>query len=294
MNRGIVLGVGAYVLWGFLPIYWKALERVDSLEILAHRIVWSTLFLAAVITIRHSWDQIRNLGSRRLARLLLAGALLAVNWATYIWAVNHGHIVESSLGYFINPLLNVLLGVVILRERLEPGQWIAVGLAAIGVAYMTARVGSLPWIALVLATTFAMYALLKKQMTSVGPIESLTIEVALLLVPALALLTGRGLDGRGGFIADGPRITMLLILSGLATALPLLLFGAAAHRIKLSTIGLLQYIAPTLQFLIGVFMYNEVVGNRLPGFILVWVALAIYSGHGLVRRRRENPQPLAV
>lgn len=294
MNRGIILGVSAYVLWGFLPIYWKALERVDSMEILAHRIVWSVLFLAVVITVRHSWDRIRNLTSRRLGRLLLAGALLAVNWATYIWAVNHGHIVESSLGYFINPLLNVLLGVLILRERLEPGQWIAVGVAAVGVTYMTARVGSLPWIALVLATTFAMYALLKKQMTAVGPIESLTVEVALMLLPALAFLTLRGLGGRGGFIVDGPRITVLLVLSGLATALPLLLFGAAAHRIKLTTIGLLQYIAPTLQFLIGVFIYGEVVGSRLPGFILVWLALAIYSGHSLVRHRRETPQPLAV
>jgi chloramphenicol-sensitive protein RarD len=294
MNRGILLGVGAYVMWGFLPIYWKALDRVDSFEILAHRIVWSVLFLAVVITLRRSWDQVRNLTARQLGRLLLAGALLAINWATYIWAVNHGHIIESSLGYFINPLLNVVFGVLILRERLEPGQRIAVGLAAIGVGYMTVRVGSLPWIALVLATSFALYGLLKKQLMSVGPIESLTVEVALLLLPALAFLTVRGIDGSAGFISDGPRTTVLLVLSGLATALPLLFFGAAAHRIKLITIGLLQYIAPTLQFLIGVFLYGEVVGDRLPGFILVWLALVVYSGHSLVRRRRDAPQPVAA
>ena len=295
MNRGITLGIGAYMIWGFLPIFWKAIDTVDPFEILAHRIVWSVVFLAAIITLRNSWTQVRGLTGKVLGRLLLAGTLLALNWATYIWAVNNGHIVESSLGYFINPLLNVVLGVLILHERLEPGQWVAVGVAAAGVTYMTVSVGSLPWIALVLATSFGFYALLKKQMTSVGPIESLTVEVALVLLPALAFLTAIGVGGEGAFGATGARTTILLVLTGVATALPLMLFGAAARRIKLSTIGLLQYIAPSIQFLIGVFLYDEIVGrDRLVGFVLVWIALAMYTGQGLFRRRRGEPQPLAV
>lgn len=295
MNRGIALGVGAYVLWGVLPVFWKAIESVDSFEILAHRIVWSVVFLAVIIALRRSWDQVRRLSVSTIARFLGAGSLLALNWATYIWAVNNGHIVESSLGYFINPLLNVLLGVLILRERLEPTQWVAVAIAATGVAYMTISVGSLPWIALVLATSFAVYALLKKKMRGVGPIESLAVEVTLVLLPALIFLTFLGVGGRGAFGADGSRITILLVLTGVATALPLLLFGAAAGLIQLTTIGLLQYIAPSLQFLIGVFVYGEVVGrDRLIGFVLVWLALALYTGHSLARMRRGEPQPLAV
>ena len=295
MNRGIALGVGAYVLWGVLPIFWKALETVDSLEILAHRIVWSVGFLAVIIVLRGSWSQVRSLSLSTIARLLGAGSLLGLNWATYIWAVTNGHIVESSLGYFINPLLSVLLGVVILREHLEPVQWMAVAIAATGVAYMTLSIGSLPWIALVLATSFAVYALLKKQMRGVGPIESLAVEVTLVLLPALVYLTFLRASGGGAFGSDGLRITILLILTGVATALPLVLFGAAARLIKLSTIGLLQYIAPSLQFLIGVFVYGEVVGrDRLIGFVLVWFALALYTGHGLARLRRGEPQPLVV
>jgi chloramphenicol-sensitive protein RarD len=287
MNRGIAFGVGAYVLWGVLPIFWKAIEEVDSFEILAHRIVWSVLFLAAIVTLRGSWPQIRSLTGRTLGRLLLAGSLLTVNWATYIWAVNHGHIVESSLGYFINPLFNVVLGVLVLREHLDPVQWLAVGIAGVGVGYMTVKLGSVPWIALVLATTFAFYGLLKKQLDSVGPIESLGVEVAFVAGPSLAFLTVVGIGGEGSFVTGGLSITVLLILTGVATALPLLLFGAAAQQIRLSTVGLLQYIAPTLQFLIGVFLYNEVVGSdRLVGFSLVWLGLAVYAGHGIVRRRR--------
>lgn len=289
MNRGIALGVGAYLVWGVLPIYWKALETVDSTEILAHRIVWSVLFLSGIITIRRGWSRIRNLAPSVVGRLLLAGMLLGVNWGTYIWAVNSGHIVETSLGYFINPLLNVVLGVVILREHLDPGQWVAVAIATVGVGYMTVRVGSLPWIALVLAGTFATYALLKKRLEGVGPIESLNVEISVLVIPALALLTVRGVSGSGAFLADGPKTAVLLALTGVATAVPLMLFGAAAQRIKLSTVGILQYIAPSLQFLIGVFVYGEeVTGDELIGFVLVWVALLVFTVHGLVRSRRER------
>lgn len=295
MKRGIAFGVGAYFLWGILPIYWKAIESVDSFEILAHRIVWSMVLLTGIIGIRRSWAQIRRLKASSVVRLLIAGGLLTVNWATYIWAVNNGHIVESSLGYFINPLLNVALGVIVLRERLDAAQWTAIGVAAAGVSYMAITVGTVPWIALVLATSFATYALLKKQMVALGPFESLTVEIALVLVPAFALLAILGSRGEGSFGSAGPRITLLLILTGLATALPLLLFGAAATRIPLSTIGLLQYIAPSMQFLIGVVVYGEVVGSdRMVGFILVWTALAIYTISGLFRRRRTVTQPLAA
>ncbi len=295
MKRGIAFGVGAYFLWGILPIYWKAIESVDSFEILAHRIVWSMVLLTGIIGIRRSWAQIRRLKASSVVRLLIAGGLLTVNWATYIWAVNNGHIVESSLGYFINPLLNVALGVIVLRERLDAAQWTAIGVAAAGVSYMAITVGTVPWIALVLATSFATYALLKKQMVALGPFESLTVEIALVLVPAFAFLAILGSKGEGSFGIAGPRITLLLILTGLATALPLLLFGAAATRIPLSTIGLLQYIAPSMQFLIGVVVYGEVVGSdRMVGFILVWTALAIYTISGLFRRRRTVTQPLAA
>jgi chloramphenicol-sensitive protein RarD len=295
MNRGIAYGIGAYLVWGALPIFWKALDTVAATQILAHRFLWSAVLLAGIVSLRGSWATIRNLEPQVIRRLLLAGALLAANWGTYIWAVNSGHIVESSLGYFINPLLSVALGVIILRERLEPGQWLAVAIAACGVGYMTVRVGSLPWIALVLAGTFAVYALLKKQLYSVGPIESLAVEVSMLVLPALAFLTVVGVAGDGAVLAAGPRITVLLILTGVATAVPLLLFGAAAHRIKLSTIGVLQYIAPSMQFLIGIFVYGEsVTRDELIGFVLVWIALAVFTGHGLLQARQSRLQPLAV
>lgn len=293
MNRGIALGVSAYLVWGVLPMFWKLLESVSSTEILAHRIVWSIVFLAVVISVRHNWEHVRSLEMRTVARLMGAGLLLAINWGTYIWAVNSGHIVETSLGYFINPLLSVLLGVVILRERLEPGQWAAVAIAALGVTYMTVQVGSLPWIALLLAGTFALYALLKKQRADVGPVESLTIEVSAILLPALAFLTYRGITGEGAFLADGAGTTTLLALTGVATAVPLMLFGAAAHRIKLSTVGILQYIAPSIQFLIGVFVYSEeVTGHELIGFVFVWIALAVFTTHGVLRSRRLGTVPV--
>ena len=221
MNRGIVAGIGAYLVWGVLPVFWKMIDEVDAFETLAHRIVWSVVFLGAIVAFRRSWGQIQWLPAKTLGRLLLAGALLAVNWVTYIWAVNDGHIVEASLGYFINPLFNVALGVLVLRERLEAGQWLAIGVATVGVVYMSISVGSLPWIALVLAVSFGIYGLLKKQLESIGPIESLTVEVALVALPALAFLTVVGLGGDGSFVTAGPRVSLLLVLTGVATAVPL-------------------------------------------------------------------------
>jgi len=291
MNRGMVAGVGAYLVWGVLPVYWKTLEEVAAFEILAHRLVWSVLFLSLTITVKRTWSHIVQLERRVLARLLLTGLLLSVNWVTYIWGVNNGHIVETSLGYFINPLLNVVLGVMILRERLEPGQWLAVAIATCGVVYMTVRVGSLPWIALVLAGTFGFYALLKKQTSSIGSIESLGVEVSLVAIPALGYLGWLALDGSGSFASSDPGVTAFLMLTGIATATPLVLFGIAAQSVKLSTIGILQYIAPSLQFLIGVFVYSEeVTRDELIGFVLVWIALSVFTGHGMLRARHSCPE----
>jgi chloramphenicol-sensitive protein RarD len=227
--------------------------------------------------------------------LLLTGLLLSANWVTYIWGVTSGQIVETSLGYFINPLLNVVLGVLILRERLEPGQWLAVAIAACGVTYMTVRVGSLPWIALVLAGTFGFYALLKKQANSIGSIESLGVEVSLVAIPALGYLGWLAVAGSGSFGTGDPGVTGLLVLTGIATATPLVLFGVAAQSVKLSTIGILQYIAPSLQFLIGVFVYSEeVTRDELVGFVVVWIALAVFTGHGILRARHSRPEIVAV
>ncbi len=295
MNRGIAFGVGAYVVWGVLPVFWKALESVAAVEILAHRLAWTVLFLGLIVTLSNGWDQILRLERRVIARMLFAGSLLGVNWGVYIWAVNSGHIVESSLGYFINPLLNVVLGVLVLRERLARAQWVAVAIAAAGVTFMTVRLGSLPWIALVLAGTFAVYALLKKQLRDVGPLESLTVEVSLLLIPAVIFIATRAMLGSGAFVTAGPRISLLLVLTGVATAVPLLLFGAAARRIKLATIGILQYIAPSLQFLIGVFLYDEVVTrDELIGFVLVWIALAVFTTHGVLAARQRSGARVSV
>ena len=300
---GLLSAVTAHLLWGVFPIFWRQLGDFDAMQVVCHRVLWS--FVTLAIYLPFMWrgfdvdtrQKLKASVQTKKIWLIYAAAagLIAVNWLTFIWAVNHDRVLEASLGYYINPLLNVLLGVVILRERLGTVQWLAVAIAAIGVAYMTISIGSLPWIALLLSTSFATYALLKKQMRGVGPIESLAVEVTLVLLPALIYLTILGRGGEGAFGADGARVTILLILTGVATALPLLLFGAAARLIKLSTIGLLQYIAPSLQFLIGVFVYGEVVGrDRLIGFVLVWFALAIYTGHGLARLRRGEPQPLAV
>ena len=291
MNRGMVFGVGAYLVWGVLPVFWKALEEVAAFEILAHRLVWSVVFLGLVITAKRTWSRISGLERNALLRLLFTGLLLSINWVTYIWGVNNGHIVETSLGYFINPLLNVVLGVLILRERLEPGQWLAVAIATVGVAYMTIRLGSLPWIALVLAGSFGLYALFKKQAKFIGSIESLGVEVSLVAIPALGYLGWLGVNGTGSFGSAGSGVTALLVLTGIATATPLVLFGVAAQSVKLSTIGILQYIAPSLQFLLGVFVYSErVTRDELIGFVLVWIALAVFTGHGLLRARQAHPE----
>lgn len=295
MNKGILYAAGAYIIWGVLPIYWKALSEVSALQILAHRIVWSFVFLTVLISLKREWRPIlMTLRSfTRAMRFILAASLLTVNWLTYIWGVNSGFIVETSLGYFINPLVNVLLGVVFLRERLRPMQWLPVSMAGLGVLYLTISYWSLPWIALVLAFSFGIYALVKKT-SPLGSLDGLTLETGILLLPALGYLVFAAGLGVGAFGALGWRVDILLVFTGLATALPLLLFGGAARRIDLSTLGLMQYIAPTCQFLIGVLVYGEPFTQaRLVGFGVIWLALILFSAEGFLYRRSSTPSIVA-
>jgi chloramphenicol-sensitive protein RarD len=292
IDKGILYGASAYLMWGFFPIYFKLLHQVPAVQILSHRVVWSLLFLLVLVFGFREGRLLRRSASNRRTLLiyLLAAVLLSANWLTYIWGVNAGFVVETSLGYFINPLMNVVLGVIILREHLRPAQWIPVGLAAAGVIYLTILYGALPWIALTLALTFASYGLVKK-MAPLGALHSLTLETGLLFVPALGYLLWMANTGEGAFIRLGPAITLLLAAAGVITAVPLLLFGTAARRVPLSTMGILQFITPTCQFLLGVFAYGEAfTPARLVGFVCIWLALLLYVGEGLMAQHRKAPE----
>ena len=302
INRGILYGIGAYALWGLLPIYWKALQQVPALEILANRMVWSLLFVVALLAFMRHWAWLRPaLHNRRVILTYFATAsLLAINWFTYIWGVNAGYIIETSLGYFINPLFNVLLGVLFLNERLRIGQVLALSLAVGGVTYLTAVYGAFPWIAITLAVTFGFYGLLRKT-GSLQSTEGLTLETAYFFVPAMAYLLFLNSSGSGSFAISDPRTSLMLAGTGIVTGIPLLLFGAAAKRITMTNLGLLQYIAPTMQFLLGVFVYNEeFTRDQLIGFIFIWLALIVYSMEGLRHNRGKadtavlNESPTAV
>lgn len=286
-SRGVWLALGAYGLWGVLPIYWKLLKSVPASQIMAHRVVWSFAFLAGLVLLRREGLLLlRSVERRALMAYALASGLLAINWLTYIWAVNAGRIVETSLGYFVNPLVSVLLGVVFLRERLRALQWLAVAVAGIGVGYLTWQHGALPWVALVLAGTFAVYGLLKKR-APLPALPGLTLETGLLWLPAIIFLLVLEVVDVGQLGRAGVRDWVLLVLTGLVTALPLLLFAAAAQKIKLSTIGILQYVAPSLQLLIGVAVYHEPFGHvRWVGFTMIWSALAIYTVESLWQMKR--------
>ena len=277
MNKGILYGIAAYVLWGFFPIYWKLLHHVPALQLLGHRIGWSFLLLIAVIYFTKQWSDFRaTLNARGLRIYFVAALLIGVNWLTYVWAVNAGFIVETSLGYFINPLLSVLMGVIFLRERLRSAQWIPVTLAAIGVSYLTVLYGQLPWIALLLAFSFGFYGLVKK-LAPLGSLYGLTLETGILFIPALVYLMFAQFNGTGSFLRDGLTSDLLMVGAGAVTTIPLLMFASAAKQIPLTVIGILQYIAPTIQFLIGVFVYKESFDqSRLIGFGVVWLALIIF------------------
>jgi chloramphenicol-sensitive protein RarD len=291
LNRGIFYAIGAYFLWGIFPIYWKLIHDVPALEIIGHRVVWAFLFALIVVAATKSWGGLKTAFKHRriLLTFVTTGILLSINWLVYVWAVNAGFIVETSLGYFINPLVNVVLGVIFLRERLRLWQWIPVGIASLGVLYLTISYGSLPWIGLTLAFSFGTYGLLKKT-ASLNSIHGFTLETGFLFLPALAYLTFLGFTGEGAFPHGSALETALLVLTGVATGLPLLLFGAAARLIPLSTLGFIQYLAPTLQFLIGVFVYHEAFSSdRMVGFGLIWFALIIYSIDSLNARRNRQP-----
>lgn len=277
MNKGILNGIVAYALWGFFPIYWKLLHDVPAIELLGHRIAWSFLLLIVAIMVMRQWDDFRSALNARTFRIyLIAAILIGVNWLTYVWAVNAGFIVETSLGYFINPLLSVLMGVIFLRERLRSAQWIPVALAAVGVAYLAFAYGRLPWIALLLAFTFGFYGLTKK-LAPLGSAFGLTLETGILFLPAIAYLGWAEASGTASFLHTDSTSNLLMIGAGVVTTIPLLLFASAAKQIPLSMIGILQYLAPTIQFLIGVFVYDEPFDqSRLIGFSIVWLALIVF------------------
>ena len=290
MNKGMWLAVGAYATWGFFPLYFHALKGVPPLEILSHRVVWALLFLVAVLTWRREWDWLKPALKQKKVVLTFAaaGTLLAINWLTYIWGVNNGYVVETSLGYFINPLVSVFLGMIFLRERLRPGQWLAIGVASFGVVYLTFTYGRLPYIALVLALTFGTYGLLRK-IGKLNSLQGLTMETGFMFVPALGFLLWQEGSGAAAFGHANWSNTILLGFAGVATAIPLLMFGQAAREIPLTVIGILQYIAPTIQFLIGVLVFREPFSpHQLIGFSFIWIALVLYTAESLLQTRRRR------
>jgi chloramphenicol-sensitive protein RarD len=293
-RSGTLYGASAYLMWGLFPLYWPLLEPSGSLEVLAHRVLWSLVVVAVLLAVtgRLSAAVAAVADRRRLAQLTLAAVVVAINWGTYIYGVTHDRVVETSLGYFVNPIVTVLLGVLVLGERLRRAQWAALALAFVAVVVLTVENGRPPWIALVLAFSFGAYGLLRET-AWVGAGEVLAVETAVLLPVAAAYVIFLGVTGAGTFADEGVDHAVLLALSGLVTAVPLLAFGAAASRIPLTTLGLLQYLAPTIQFVLGVTLFDEPLPVvKLLGFVLVWAGLALFTAD-LVRHHRRTTR-LAV
>lgn len=292
-NSGILYGLGAYGLWGLVPLFWNLVRSASALEILAMRMVWSLIFavILAVIVLPRGW--IGRIATRRNLFLLAAAAVLvSVNWGVYIWAINHGHVTETALGYYINPILSIVIGVLLLKERLRRYQWIAVGIAAVAVVVLTVAYGKPPWIALTLAVSFGTYGLLKN-LVGKGAVETLVVESAFMFVPATAYVIHLQVSGGLTFGHLGWVHSLLLAAGGLVTLIPLLFFAAAATRIPLSMLGLLQYITPTTQFLLGVLYFGErMPTGRWIGFVLVWLALIILSVGTLIMMRRRRARPI--
>jgi chloramphenicol-sensitive protein RarD len=290
-DRGIWYGLAAYAIWGLFPLYWKLIQFVPATQIIAHRIIWSFLLLACVraAAVARRLPRERLMGSRRIVVLYTAAAMLiAVNWFLYVWAVNHGFILETSLGYFITPLVNVLLGVVILRERMRALQWVAIALAAAGVGYLSIVYGDVPWIAIGLAVSFGTYGLVKKK-APLRSVAGLTLETGLLFLPALVYLTLAESHSTGAFLHSGGSTKLLIAAAGPVTTLPLVLFAAAVQRIPLSTIGILQFIAPTIQFVLGVLVYEEPFSHQqLIGFAFVWAAVIVFAAEGILTRTQHR------
>lgn len=294
MNSGIVYALSAYVMWGLFPLYFKALEQVPALQILAHRMAWSLLVVVLLLAVLRRWSWLRLLREQPavLARFAASALLLSSNWGLYIWAVNSKHVVDASLGYYINPLVNVALGAVLLHERLRRLQWVAVAFAAIGVTAMAAELGHVPWISLGLALSFGGYGLLRKT-APLGSLEGLALETALLFPLALLYLYWLGTQGENAFVSADATTRWLLVAAGPVTTVPLLLFAAGARRMSFSLLGVLQYITPSLQLALGVMLYHEPFGAaKVLGFGLVWVGLAIFLADSLrsnLRSRTTRP-----
>lgn len=291
-GRGVAAAVAAYSMWGLFPAFWPLLAPAVPVEVLAHRVVWTAVLMAGVLSLLRGWSELGTLRLRGWGMVTAAGLLIAVNWGLYIYAVFAGQVVEAALGYFISPLVSVLLGVGVLRERLRPAQWVAVGVAAVAVVVIALENGRPPWLALVLATSFGFYGLIKSTVPLTAR-ASLTAEGLVLGPLAVAAVAWFEIVGAGTMTGNGAGHLLLLIAAGPVTALPLLLYGAAARRVPLSTIGVLMYLNPTLQFLWGVFVVGEdMPATRWIGFVLVWVALAIFTGD-LIRSthtsRRAEP-----
>ncbi|HSE69784.1 MAG TPA: EamA family transporter RarD [Nocardioidaceae bacterium] len=288
-RRGFFLGAAAYAMWGLFPLYWPLLEPAGAVEILAHRVFWSLVVMLVLVLVAGRIGHLRSLlADRRTMGILgLAAGVIAVNWGTYIWGVNNGHVVETSLGYFINPLVTVLMGVVILGERLRNLQWVALGIAAVAVLGLTVEYGRPPWVALVLAFSFGSYGLAKKK-ANVGAVESLTVETLVLAPVAAGYILWLVGQGTSTFGTEGAGHALLIMTTGVVTAVPLICFGAAATRVSLTTIGLLQYLAPTIQFALGVLVFHEAMPPmRWVGFGLVWVALVMFTYEAVTYRRRQ-------
>jgi chloramphenicol-sensitive protein RarD len=282
-TRGLLAALGCYLSWGVVPLYWKQLAAVDAHELIAHRLVWSSVLLIPLLALRGGWGEALAVlrTARGFALNFLSSVLLTINWLVYVWAVNTGHVIECSLGYFLVPLINVALGRLVLHEKLRRAQWIAIGLAAAGVAVQLVRLGHLPWIALALAGSFGTYGLLRKQ-SPLGPLTGLAVETTLLAPVALGLLLWRAFTGIGA-LGHAPALTQgLVLITGVVTAIPLLLFAYGARRLKLTTMGLLQYAAPTVQFALGVLVYHETfTKERAQSFVLIWAGLVVYTADAL-------------
>lgn len=288
-RRGFLLGAAAYAMWGLFPLYWPLLKPSGAVEILAHRVSWSlAVMVVLVVVLGRRRSLLAVLASPRARTVLgLAAIVIAVNWGTYIWGVNNGHVVETSLGYFINPLVTVLMGVVLLGERLRRMQWVAMAIAAVAVVGLTVEYGRPPWVALVLAFSFGSYGLAKKK-ADVGAVESLTVETLVLTPVAVGYILWLIATGGSTFGGEGSGHALLVAGTGVVTAIPLICFGAAATRVSMTTIGLLQYLAPTIQFALGVLVFDEEMpAMRWIGFGLVWVALVIFTYEALTHRRRQ-------
>ena len=286
-RRGLLLGAAAYAMWGLFPLYWPLLRPAGAVEVLAHRVAWSMVTMLVLTVALGRTSHLRQIlrTPRTVVLLTVAAVVVAFNWGGFIYGVNAGRVVEVSLGYFINPLVTVLLGVLVLHERLRPLQWAGLALGAIAVVVLTVDYGHPPWIAFLLAFSFGTYGLAKKK-ADVGAVESLTFETVVLFPVAIAWLLFLGATGRGGFTAHGPGHALLLVTTGLVTAIPLICFGAAATRVSMTTIGLLQYLAPTLQFVLGLAVFHETMTPvKWVGFALVWAALVIVTVETLHHHR---------